>query len=181
MMAVMGMDFAAMAREKTESDHEDQQAVQEDISEVNVEEMMATLRQAMGENADPEQMAQMQQIMVQAMEQARQTSEDKGAADGLWKIIPKRPGDKIGHELKAPNLYDVILGSNASLKQIFAFYEQRLKPEGWEDAGMYLQDGQGTFGMTKGQQRVIISWADNPGMEGSYKLFYNLQLSGPDI
>ena len=181
MMAVMGLDFAAMAREETKSDDENQQAVQEDISEADVEEMMATMKQGMGENADPEQMAQMKQIMVQAMERARQTSDKKGAADGLWKVIPKRPGDKLGYEMKAPNVYDVIMGTNASLKQVFTFYEQRLTPEGWKDAGMYLQDGQGNFSMTKGKQRVIISWTDNPGMEGNYKLFYNLQLSGPDI
>ncbi|MFV9644726.1 MAG: DUF4412 domain-containing protein [Desulfobacterales bacterium] len=183
MMAAMGMDFGAMAREEAKSDDDKQQAAPEDISDVDVEEMMATMKQAMGENADPEQMAQMQQIMTQALDldRARQTSEDEGAADGLWKVIPKRAGDKLGYEMKAPDVYDVIMGTNASLKQVFTFYKQKLTPEGWKDAGMYLQDGQGNFSMTKGAQRVIISWADNPGMEGNYKLFYNLQLSGPDI
>ena len=181
MMAVMGLDFAAMAREETKSDDEDQQAAPEDISDADVEEMMATMKQAMGKNADPEQMAQMQQIMAQALDRARQTSVDEGAADGLWKVIPKRAGDKLCYEMKAPSVYDVIMGTNASLREVFTFYEQKLKPEGWKDAGMFIQDGQGTFGMTKGEQRVIISWADNPGMEGNYKLFYNLQLSGPDI
>ncbi len=181
MMAVMGIDFAAMAREEAKSDDEDQQAAPEDISDVDVEEMMATMKQAMGENADPEQMAQMQQFMAQAMNQAKQINMDKGAANGLWKIIPKRPGDKIGSEMKSPNVYTVTMGTNASLKQVVTFYKQRLKPKGWKDGGMYIQDGQGTFSMMKGQQRLIIASADNPGMEGTYKLFYNLMLTGPDI
>ena len=179
MMAVMGMDFAAMAREKAESDDEGQQAAPEDISDVDVEEMMATMKQAMGANVDPEQIAQIQQIMAQAMNRAKQINMDKGAANGLWKIIPKRPGDKVGSEMKSPNVYTVTMGTNASLKQVFTFYEQKLKPKGWKDGGMYIQDGQGTFSMMKGQQRLIIASADNPGMEGTYKLFYNLKLTGP--
>ena len=181
MMAVMGIDFAAMAREEAKSDDEDQEPAQKNINDINVEEMMATMKQVMGENADPEQMAQMQQFMAQAMNQAKQINMDKGAANGLWKIIPKRSGDKVGSEIKSPNVYTVTMGTNASLRQVFTFYEQKLKPEGWKDSGMYIQDGQGTFSMTKGQQMLMIAWADNPGMEGNYKLFYNLKLTGPDI
>lgn len=154
MMAVMGMDFAAIAREKAESEEEGQQAAPEDISGVDVEEMMATMKQAMGENADPEQMAQIQQIMAQAMNRAKQINMDKGAANGLWKIIPKRPGDKVGSEMKSPNVFTVTMGTNASLKQVFTFYEQRLKPKGWKDGGMYIQDGQGTFSMMKVDDRI---------------------------
>ena len=154
MMAVMGMDFAAIAREKVESEDEGQRAAPEDISGVDVEEMMATMKQAMGENADPEQMAQIQQIMAQAMNRAKQINMDKGAANGLWKIIPKRPGDKVGSEMKSPNVFTVTMGTNASLKQVFTFYEQRLKPKGWKDGGMYIQDGQGTFSMMKVDDRI---------------------------
>ena len=182
MMAVMGMDFAAMAREKRASRNKSRQpAPQKNINDVNVEEMMANMKQAMGENADPEQVAQMQQIMAQAMNRTKQINMDKGAANGLWKIIPKRPGDKIGSEMKSPNIYTVTMGSNASLKQVFTFYKQKLKPEGWKDGGMFIQDGMGTFAMVRGEQRLMIAWADNPGMEGNYKLFYNLKLHGPDI
>ena len=28
---------------------------------------------------------------------------------------------------------------------------------------------------------LTISWVDNPGMEGNYKYFYNLKLTGPNI
>ena len=114
MMAVMGMDFAAMARQDMalDDDKEEQKAAsQQNIKNLNVEEMMAAMKQAMGENADPEQVAQMQQIMAQAMNQARQINMDKGAANGLWKIIPKRPGDKIGSEIKSPNIYTVTMGA----------------------------------------------------------------------
>ena len=183
-MAVMGMDFAAMAERDMASDddkEEQKAASQQNIKNLDVEEMMATVKQAMGENADPEQVAQMQQIMAVAMNQAKQVNMDKGAANALWTIIPKRSGDKVGSEIKSPNTYTVTMGSNASLKQVFTFYEQKLKPKGWKDGGMFIQDGMGTFAMTKGEQRLMIAWADNPGMEGNYKLFYNLKLSGPDI
>lgn len=181
MMAVMGMDVAAMAREKSAADDENQKPARKSINNVSVENIMANMKQAMGENADPEQMAQMQQIMSQAVNRAKQINMNKGAAVGLWKIIPKRPGDKLGYELKAPNVYDVIMGTSASLKQVFTFYEQRLKPKGWKDGGMFIQDGKGTFSMMKGQQILMIAWADNPDMKGNYKLFYNLKLTGPDI
>ena len=182
MMAVMGIDFGDMAREKRASRNKSRQpAPQKNINDVNVEEIMAGLKHGMGENADPERIAQMQQIMARAMKQAKQINMDEGAANGLWKIIPKRPGDKVGAEIKSPNVYTVTMGTNASLRQVFTFYEQRLKPEGWKDGGMYIQDGKGSFSMMKGEQMLIIAWADNPGMEGNYKLFYNLKLHGPDI
>lgn len=183
MMAVMGMDFAAMARQQDMASDEEEQETdsQANIENMNVEEMMAKIQQAMGENADPEQMAQMQQIMAQAMNQAKKTNMNEGAAEGLWQIIPKRPGDTVGPEIKSPNVYTVTMGSNASLQQVFTFYQQKLKPKGWQDGGMYIQDGMGTCSMMKGQTMLMIAWADNPGMEGNYKLFYNLKLSGPDI
>jgi hypothetical protein len=181
MMAVMGLDFAAMAREETKSDDENQQAAQEDISDIDVEEMMATVKQSMGENADPEQTAQLQQIIARAMNRAKQINMDKGAATGLWKTIPKRPGDKIGREMKTPNIYTVTMGSNGSLQQVFTFYQQKLKPEGWRDSGTHIQDGMGACTMMKGEQMLTISSADNPGMEGNYKHFYNLKLRGPNI
>ena len=181
MMTVMGIDFAAMAREKAKSDDKDHKQAQKNINDINVEEMMATMKQAMGENADPEQLAKIQQIMSQAMNLAKQINMEKGAANGLWKIIPERPGDKVGTEIKSPNVYTVTMGTNASLKQVFTFYKQKLQPKGWKDGGMFIQNGQGTFSMTKGQQRLMIAWADNPGMEGNYKLFYNIKLNGPDI
>jgi len=156
-MAVMGMDFAAMARQDRTSDEEQETGSQSNIENMNVKEMMAKIQQA------------------------KQTNINKGAAEGLWKIIPKRPGDKVGPEIKSPNVYTVTMGSNASLQQVFTFYQQRLKAKGWQDGGMYIQDGMGTCSMMKGQQMLTISWADNPGMEGNYKLFYNLKLSGPDI
>ena len=180
MMVVMGMDFGAVVREKRASRKKSREPVR-DMKDVNLEEMLAKMKQAMGENVDPEQMAQLQQTMAQAMKQVRQTNMNQGAADGLWKIIPKRPGDNIGSEMKSQNVYTVIMGSNASLEQVFSFYKQKLKPEGWKDGGMFIQDGMGTFTMMKGETRLVIAWADNPGMKDNYELFYNLKLSGPDI
>jgi len=183
MMAVMGMDIAAMVRQERALDDKDEQeaAPQANIENMNAEDMMAKIQQAMGEDADPEQMNKMQQIMAQAMNQAKQINMNKGAAEGLWQIIPKRPGDEVGSEIKSPNIYTVTMGSNASLQQVFTFYQQKLKSKGWQDGGTFIQDGMGTCTMMKGQQMLTIAWADNPGMEGNYKLFYNLKLRGPNI
>ena len=181
MMAAMGMDFAAMAKERSRARKQARQADRKKPDQMNVEDMMKNMEQMMGPNADPEQMAQMQQAMAQAMNRAKQTKEGKGAADELWNIIPRRKGDRIGHEMKTVNLYDVVLGTRDSLQQVFDFYKQQLQPKGWRDAGMFLQDGRGTFSMMKGQQMLQIAWADDPGMGGKYSLYYNVRLTGPDI
>lgn len=181
MMAAMGMDFSAMAKERSKQRRQDRRADPKAPDQANIEDMMKNMEQMMGPNADPEQMAQMKQVMSQAMNRARQTKEGKGAADGLWKIIPQRRGDRIGHEMKTVNLYNVVLGTRDSLQEVFDFYRKQLQPKGWQDAGMFLQDGKGTFSMMKGQQMMTIAWADNPGMDGNYSVYYNVQLSGPDI
>ncbi len=181
-MAVMGMDFGSMVAERRASRDEKRQASPpQNLEDINVEEMMSGLQQAMGENADPEQMSQLQQIMAQAMSGIKQTSTAKGAATELWQIIPQRTGDKIGNEMKSPSSYSVTMGSNDSLKQVFNFYQQKLKTQGWRDGGMFVQDERGHFSMTKGQQKLMITWTDNPGMRGNYKTFYNLRLSDPNI
>ncbi len=181
-MAVMGMDFAAMVGKKSGFSNKSRQSdSQTNINDIDVKEIVSELKQVLGENADPEQMEQLQQIMTQAMNTSRQINMDKGAASGLWKIIPKHPGDKIGTEMKSPNIYTVTMGSNASLKQVFTFYKQKLKKRGWNDGGMYMQDGMGTLIMVKGQERLIVASSDNSGMKGNYKLFYNLKLHVPDI
>ena len=179
MMAAMGIDFAAMAREKRASRNKARKpGPQKNINDIDVEEMMASMQQAMGENADPKQREQFQQIMARAMDRVKQINMDKGAASGLWKIIPQRPGDKIGREMKIQNIYIATMGSNASLQQVCTFYQQKLKPEGWRDTGTSIQDGMGVCLMMRDEQMLTISWTENPGMEGHYKLFYNLKLSG---
>lgn len=181
MMAVMGMDFGAMAMRDRSGDKEGTGAEpQQNMQEINVEEMMAKMQQAMGDHADPEQMAQMQQIMAQAMGHAKQTKQGKGAARELWRIIPQRPGDKIGHEMKVHNKIDVILGTQSTLRQVFDYYQKKLAAKGWSDGGTYIQNGQGTMSMSKGDQMVMFARADNPGIDGNYKLFYNVHYTGPE-
>ncbi len=180
MMAVMGMDLGAMALQDRARDEEDpESAPQQNMENMNVEEMMEKMKQAMGENADPEQMAQMQQIMAQTLNQVKQTKEGEGAANDLWEIIPQRTGDKIGSEMKTSNMIDVILGTNSTLKQVFDFYGEELAARGWADGGTYIQNGQGTMSMTKDDQVIMFAWAENPGMEGNFKLFYNVHYTGP--
>lgn len=177
MMAVMGMDISKMMAQREEPSAVPSQ----NLKEMDVNEMMAGMKKAMGENADPETMAQLEQIMAQAMAQAKTTSADPGSAEALWRIIPKRPGDKIGSELKTPYVINVVMGSKAGLKAVFNYYQKKMTAKGWQDGGMYLQDGRGSMNMMKGQRSLTISWADDPGMEGRYTLFYSIQLTGPDI
>ncbi|MCK5233015.1 MAG: DUF4412 domain-containing protein, partial [Desulfobulbaceae bacterium] len=85
MMAAMGIDFVAMAGERRASrDKARKSAPQKNINDIDVEEMMASMQQVMGEDADPKQREQFQQIMARAMNQARQINMKKGAANGLW-------------------------------------------------------------------------------------------------
>ena len=96
MMAVMGMDFGAMrARhdEQRKSRNQARQAGRQNRQDMDPNQMMAAMNQAMGDNMDPEQKKQFMQMMTQAMSQAQQTQEGPGAAGQLWQIIPKRPGD----------------------------------------------------------------------------------------
>lgn len=182
MMAVMGMDFAAMARQdQLKDEEEEKQAKPKDIQDVDVDQMMTEMKKAMGENANPEQMAQMEQAMKQAISQAKQIRTDKGAADAIWQIIPKRPADRIVDEMKTTNTLNVIMGTKTKLKSIFNFYQNKLKHEGWQDGGMYIQNDQGSMTMMKEQRMLMISSADNPGRESNFKFFYNIKLSGPGI
>ena len=184
MMAAMGMDLGAMMGQQGEqrrSRTRDQRTGGQDMQNMDVNQMMAAMNQAMGDNMDPEQKKQFMQMMGQAMNQAQQTQEGPGAAGQLWQIIPQRPGDTIGPELKTPNVINVTLGSNSALKEVFNFYQTQLSAKGWTDKGMFLQGGEGFLNMTRGEQMVTISSSDDPGIEGSYKYFYTIQLRGPGI
>jgi hypothetical protein len=47
--------------------------------------------------------------------------------------------------------------------------------------GMYLQNGEGSMHLTKEEQSLTISSAENPGIKGNYRHFYMMQLHGSDI
>ena len=183
MMAAMGMDFAAMAKqEMAEDDNAEEQEgqvtdSQQDIEDFNIEGVRETLKQVLGADANPEEMAHLEQMMDNIEKQMKQTNMNEGAVLGLWEIVPKRPGDKIGLELKTPRVYQATMGTNASLQEVFTFYEKSLVPQGWQDKGMYIQDGMGAFTLMKEQHMLVISWAEDPGMDGNYKFFYNIKLS----
>lgn len=188
MMAVMGMDFGAMMADdaadddiKTNRSQPDKVNPQPNMESMDVNKMMEQMNQAIGDNMNPEEKAQLMQIMAGAMNQAKQTKEGPGAAGQIWQIIPKRPGDKIGHELKTPYSLSVTMGTRAQLQSVFGFYKNKLSTEGWSDGGMYLQNGQGHLNMIKGQQTLTISSAENPGIKGNYTEFYMVQIQGPNL
>ncbi len=202
MMAVMGMDFGAMmAQESAMEEEKETQTMpktahqgwsnkaadatpspdQQNQEQMDISKMMEQMSQAMGENMGPEEKAQMMQAMNQAMNQANQTKEGPGAAKRIWQIIPRKPGDKVGSELKTTNVLNVSMGSRAPLTDVFDFYKNKLTARGWKDQGMYLQNGQGSMHMTKGQQSLTISSEENSGIKGNFSTFYMMQLNGPNL
>ena len=176
MMAVMGMDFKAMMAQENAKEAEVQP---QNMEEIDTKKMMEQMSQAMGDNMSPEQKAQMMQIMSQAMAQTNQKNVGQGASKDLFKIIPRRAGDKVGYEMKINNILDVILGTNSTLQQVFDFYGKKLSAKGWKDGGTFIQNGQGTKSMSKGDQTILFAWADKPtDMKGNYKLYYNIRYAG---
>lgn len=176
LMEVMGMDFAAMAMKSEESDDEDSESNlnSDDNDGMSMEEVVAGVRQVVAEEDLSEEV---KKILLRAANKSEQINMDKWASDGIWSVIPKHPGDKIGREIKTPHVYQVTMGTNASLNEIFDFYEKSLVPQGWEDKGRYIQDGMGTFTLWTEQHMLIIYWAENPGMDGNYEFFYSIKLS----
>lgn len=186
-MAVLGMDLAAMAKQQmatggneedgnNEEQEDPESGSQENPENFNFEGLEETWREVLGENADPEETAKLDQLIDYAKKQLKETNMNEGASEGLWEIIPKRPGDKIGMELKTQQCYQATMGTNDSLREVFNFYEKKLVPQGWKNLGMYIENGMGAFNLLTDQHMLGISWAENPGMDGNYKFFYNIQL-----
>lgn len=188
MMAVMGMDFGAVMTsgsadpEPAEdgSETESPRMSDPDMQNMDMDQMMAAMKQAMGDSVTPEEMAEMQQAMAQAMQQAGRTRTGQGAADDLWKIVPRRAGDKIGYEMKTTGMINVVLGTRSTLQQVFDFYGNKLKAGGWMDGGTIIQNGQGMMSLMKNEEMIQFAWADRPdGMQENFPLYYNIRYSGP--
>ncbi len=182
MMAVMGMDLGAMMAQDMEEDEDAQAmpnpgAAQQDMENIDVNKLM----EQMGENMSPEEKAQFMETMAHVMNRVKDTKEGPGAAKKIWQFIPKRSGDKVGSELKTTNVLNVTMGSNSSLEQVFDFYKNKLTAKGWTNHSMFMQNGEGSMGMNKGDQRVSISSSENPGMKGAYTFFYTVHLNGPNL
>ena len=196
MIALMGMDFGAMMAQEQAMDEEEepqttpnpkawekkkpaakQPAVPQNPGNMDISKIMEQI----GENMSPEQKAQFMQTMNQVQNRIKDTKEGPGSAKKIWQIIPKRPGDKVGEEFKTTNVFNVIMGTNGSLMDVFDFYKNKLAARGWKDQGMYIQNGEGSLNLVKGEQRLSISSAKNKGVKGNYKTFYMMQLNGPDI
>jgi len=190
-MAVMGMDFSGGHMPETGTEKSgyltDQQdtagdSSRKDTGEMATEDMMQMMEKFMTAlGVDSEQSAQVSEALSYAIDQSRQIEMDSGAADGLWQIIPQRPGDRIGSEMQVPGSYYVVLGTQSSLAQVCGYYEGRLDPEGWRNSGSHIQDNVGFQLLTRGEQQLMVSSADDPGMEGSFKTFYSLKLSDPSL
>jgi hypothetical protein len=95
---------------------------QQNLENMDVNKMMEQMSQAMGGNMSPEKKEQVLQAMSQAMNLVKGTKEGPGAANRIWQIIPRRPGDKVGAELKTMNVLNVTMGTKAPLQSVFRFY-----------------------------------------------------------
>jgi len=173
MMAVLGMDFSDMDPEEPF-----EKTPGEDIRDLDPEKFMAAMEELMGgEGSDPEKAAQLREIFTQALAQAREMDVEPGAAEDMWKIVPKRPGDRVGGEFRTGQTYSATLGSQASVEDVCDFYEKKLIPEGWQTRGRSVHNGQGFMLLSRGEYLLRISSAENPGMDETFVSFYNLQLS----
>lgn len=173
MMAVLGMDFS-----DTDPEEPFEETSGEDLGDLDPEKFMAAMEAFMGgEGSDPEKAAQLREIFTQALAQAREMEVEPGAADDMWKIVSKRPGDRVGGEFRTGQTYSATLGSQASMEDVCDFYEKKLIPEGWQTRGRSVHEGQGFMLLSRGEYLLRISSAENPGMDETFVSFYNLQLS----
>ena len=119
------------------------------------------------------------QVMAPAMNEAKQMKHGQGAAKELWAIIPRKPGDQIGNEMKVRNTLDVTMGTNSTLQQAFDFYGKKFSTKGWKNQSTYIENGQGMMSMRKGEQIIMFAWAEkSPVMKGNFKLYYNVHYTG---
>lgn len=180
MMAVMGMDFAAMAAmdDDDEDEKADMQASEGPPDPEEVDAMLKHLEAQIGDNMSLEEKAQFMAMMGQAMSQAGRTpGEPGGAADHLWQMIPRRAGDQVGYEMEVGGSIDVIMGTRSSLEEVFTFYAKQMKSKGWAGQDPYIQNGQGMMSMHKDGNSIIFASADDPGMDGGFSVFYNIHYS----
>ena len=177
MMAVMGMDLGAMMAQENDMEEEEEAQTMPNPEDLDSSKIMEQI----GGNMSPEEKAQLMQTMNLVKNRLKDTKKGPGSADRIWQIIPRRSGDKVGAEFKTTNVLNVIMGTRTPLESVFKFYKNKLIAKGWKDRGMYLQGGEGSMNLTKGEQRLSVSSAEDPGMKGNYSHFYMMQLNGPDI
>ncbi len=144
MMALMGMEIGALGiQDKSEA------LPRKDARDASLEKIMAGMKQLMGgENANPEQMSPLREAFSQAMEVKGQTKTYAGSVGGIWQVIPRRPGDQMGNELKTSNVHAAALGTASTLTEVCDFDESRLGAKGWKTR-------EGMFRMNRG----FYSWS----------------------
>ncbi len=102
-MAVMGMDLFGGEMPESESGETGYAADRKDsagdtghpdIRDMDPDGIMEAIEKLTAiAGGDQEQLAQLREALTHALELSRQTDMDPGAADGLWQIVPRRPGD----------------------------------------------------------------------------------------
>jgi hypothetical protein len=187
MMAVLGMDFSGLEAAEGRAERRERRAKRDvasdpppkDIRDTGVDSFMGAMEKLMGAmGADPEQTAVLREVFSHALKTEQESDMVPGTADGMWNIIPKRPGDRVGSEAKLDEVYTATLGSLSSIDDVCDFYERMLTAEGWQVNAHSFHRGYGFMQLTSENHMLNISSADNPGMHGTFNSFYNLQLSG---
>lgn len=116
------------------------------------------------------------EIMTSARDKAKKTDYSEGAADDMWGIIPRRGQDEVGSEVRVDKIFSATLGTNSSISSVFDFYKKRLTSKGWQLNSRTIHQGMGFIMMTGENKMLRISSADDPGMKGDFRFFYNIQL-----
>jgi hypothetical protein len=170
-MEAMGMDFFGMDQDDISDDHANPD------QEIDYDEMFETVEKMMESAAlSPEERAMNREILASARDKAKKTDYSDGAADDMWEIIPRHGQDKVGSEVRMDNIFSATLGTNSSINAVFDFYDKNLTSRGWNVNSRTIHQGMGFIMMTGENKMLRISSADDPGMKGQYKNFYNVQL-----
>jgi len=184
-MAVLGMDFPGGEAAEGRPERRERRAERDlasdpparDRCDKDIGEFMGAMEKLMGAmGADREQTAVLREVFSHALKTEQVSDTGPGTADGMWDIIPKRSGDRVGSESRLDEVYTATLGSRSSIADVCDFYERILTAEGWKVNVHSFHRGHGLMQLTGEDHMLTITSADNPGMDGTFDCFYNLQL-----
>lgn len=188
LMVVLGLDFFDGQQEDDPAERRPRRQAQrypapkaapEDAPTMDADDMMAAMEQFLHlADSDPEQMEALREMLASALGQASQIDPNTESASALWRVIPRRSGDRVGSERQTPDALTAVLGTQASLAQVCDYYENILASDGWQASGRHIQNNMGFLLLTRGDQQLTVSSADNPGLAGSFRSFYSLKLTG---
>ncbi len=170
MMEVMGFGGMGFGM----NDFDDYRANEGDMEVDEVYDQVNRIMQSLLISAEDK--AQTEEILAHSRELAKQMDYTKGAASGLWSVVPGRPGDKVLDEMRINNIFGATMGSNAPIGTVFGFYQKQLSSKGWNVDGKSIHQGQGILMMSNDGSTITISSADDKETTEKFSTNYQIQL-----